>query len=78
MSNSQQVTCPLCRTDWGKNALEDLKSVTKQYKEQLRQKRVAASINSKKTEKQQTLALPTDRSFKCTCCKKSVLYEPKL
>ena len=29
VQNSQEVTCPLCRTDWGPNALEDLKSTTK-------------------------------------------------
>lgn len=25
LSNGQKITCPLCRTDWGPNALEDLK-----------------------------------------------------
>ena len=29
VQNAQEVSCPLCRTDWGKNALEELKAATK-------------------------------------------------
>lgn len=31
--NGQKISCPLCRTDWGKNALEELKAQTKEHKE---------------------------------------------
>ena len=33
ISNSSKVTCPLCRTDWGKNALEELRDASKQHRE---------------------------------------------
>jgi E3 ubiquitin-protein ligase ZSWIM2 len=29
VSSGEKISCPLCRTDWGKNALEDLKEETK-------------------------------------------------
>lgn len=29
VSCGQKITCPLCRTDWGNNALEELKEETK-------------------------------------------------
>jgi hypothetical protein len=40
ISNNQEVYCPMCRIDWGKNALEDLKETTKIHKEQKRIKRM--------------------------------------
>jgi hypothetical protein len=40
------VSCPLCRTDWGKNALEELKATTQKHKEEQRLKRMER--NSKK------------------------------
>jgi hypothetical protein len=39
-SNHQEVSCPLCRTDWGSNALEELKNNTKQHKELQRLRRM--------------------------------------
>lgn len=31
------ITLQLCRTDWGPNALEELKEETKQFKEKLKE-----------------------------------------
>lgn len=30
--NSQAITCPMCRSDWGTNVLEDLQETTKAYR----------------------------------------------
>lgn len=32
LQNDQQVSCPLCRVDWGKNALEELQKLTRIHK----------------------------------------------
>eukprot|EP00347_Sterkiella_histriomuscorum_P003657 403363451 len=81
LSNNQQITCPLCRTDWGQNVLEELKEETKKNKEQakvikeqqIQQQNVTNSIMN------QTLSnLPqNDRTFKCFCCKRNLIYEAK-
>ena len=70
----------MCRTDWGRNALEDLKNATKQYKEK---KRMAA-IEKTATQKQSvTFSVDkkaqemSDRSFKCYCCKRQIMHEAK-
>jgi E3 ubiquitin-protein ligase ZSWIM2 len=31
-SSGLKITCPLCRTDWGSNALEELKQESRQYR----------------------------------------------
>eukprot|EP00347_Sterkiella_histriomuscorum_P013897 403362939 len=81
LSNNQQITCPLCRTDWGQNVLEELKDETKKNKEQAKvikeqqkqQQNVTNSIMN------QTFSnLPqNDRTFKCFCCKRNLIYEAK-
>ncbi|CDW88804.1 e3 ubiquitin-protein ligase zswim2-like [Stylonychia lemnae] len=68
ISVAQKITCPLCRIDWGPNALEDLKEETKNYRDKLKEK------NSKKSKTDDQV----DRSFKCSCCKRKLTYEAKL
>ena len=76
VSVAQKITCPvsprsclkhlqLCRTDWGPNALDDLKEETKQYRE-------------KKIEENKKKAEANERQFKCYCCKRTLIYEAKL
>lgn len=76
-----QTTCPLCRTDWGPNCIEELKETTKQWKELQRIKRMEESKQSAKDKRQiqmkEATAAIDNRSFKCKCCKKTVIYEPK-
>jgi hypothetical protein len=43
VSNSQEVSCPLCRKDWGRNALEDLKTATKHHKDRERERKMEES-----------------------------------
>ncbi|TNV83538.1 hypothetical protein FGO68_gene6905 [Halteria grandinella] len=71
--SAQKITCPLCRVDWGANALEDLQKEKQEY----RQRR--AEEATKKHEASGTaLQLNNDRSFKCYCCKRTLIYEAKL
>ena len=39
LSTSNKITCPLCRTDWGSNALEELKAETRQHKQKIKDKK---------------------------------------
>ena len=47
IQNAQEVSCPLCRKDWGKNALEELKNNTKMHKEMKKQKQIDARKKTK-------------------------------
>ena len=78
VQSSQKVSCPLCRTDWGKNAMEELKECTKQHKEQQRLKRIEeGKKQGRAAVKEKTEQQIGDRSFKCSCCKRQILYESK-
>eukprot|EP00347_Sterkiella_histriomuscorum_P013158 403365789 len=68
LSVAQKITCPLCRIDWGPNALDDLKEETKNFKEHQKEKKSKKSKNDDNA----------DRSFKCYCCKRTLIYEAKL
>jgi E3 ubiquitin-protein ligase ZSWIM2 len=68
VSSAQKITCPLCRTDWGSNALEDLKEETKQFKEK--------KIEENRAKVKESLK--NDRAFKCYCCKRTLTYEARL
>lgn len=82
-SVGQDITCPLCRESWGRNALEELKETTKQHREKMRMR-----LEQKRQERKQQVKEPqitvgqmaqakSDRSFKCTCCKRQIIYEAK-
>ena len=62
MSINQKVTCPLCRTDWGQDALAELKKETRVFKEKVKEKK-----EEEKKERAGPGGLqpqqPTDRSF---------------
>jgi hypothetical protein len=68
VSQAQKITCPLCRTDWGPNALEELREETKQFREKR-----AEEVKVKSKEKAKD-----ERSFKCYCCKRTLIFEARL
>ena len=56
-SSGQDVSCPFCRTSWGRNALEDLKETTKQHRQRMREK----LEEKRKERKQQPLPMTVDK-----------------
>ena len=54
--------------DWGPKALEELREETKQFRE-----KKAEEVKVKSKEKAKD-----ERSFKCYCCKRTLIFEARL
>lgn len=72
------MQCPLCRCNWGDKALDILKENTKQWRDAKAKK--AAETKPKATPGAAPTENPlpqNDRGFRCTCCKRNLIYEAK-